>query len=684
MLLRLQPACGKSSSLSLTLVCTRGNQGAGEMLFDPAVTFTEPDLPTVPRWLWSNVHGHGAHHSSVPNHRDTVVLRVRLADAAARCADMWQETEEEKSDAPVTPVAPRPAALDAPAFAAFSAWLLTMPAPPVGGVGACPFRVIGATMTVEEPPSTAGQPAAMAPPPQAAATAQTVLLVALERASGAGGRGGRSGEAGGGEPATFADTVCSFLERVPISAAVGDAGANVGGSATVAGVVEVVREVDLGSQGAAPSTNGGPVMHATHPLRLVTRAAALRGYAPASHVPALHNNPALMVAGESGLATVGVRPRDLEVLGRVRHDELQRPETQTTVCVVYPEVLRRSAALCAVFDAVSDSGLDIVGMRTAYLDARHAAATGSTLMADVLRGSPAAANGTACVLVLALRGPFAVVTWNERAGPTDPTLAKRTDPSSLRARFGRHSGDSLFACAHTKFSAAREVRWWFGGRVDATAAAEVDRSEALAFPRRCYTLVPRCVEWAVLCLSGRVPATSLGPAIQHCLQQGLQVDGLKRSVPRAAMPAVPDALFSGVDAPATVVVLRGENAAVRLARLVPQLVAVVRGGMVTSAKTKAKAKGQGQLVWAAADPVVAARALDQAVKPVFATPSPQQVAVSTSARPDSFYTAQDLERTTVVVVTPVSGCVGSGAVHEYVLMFGVLACRTRCRRKWTA
>ena len=133
-----------------------------------------------------------------------------------------------------------------------------------------------------------------------------------------------------GEPESAVELILALIEEHVFGVADGPVGrsrlaqAREEESARDEGVQEgQLRVGHLGSQGAAPSTNGGPVMHATHPLRLVTRAAALRGYAPASHVPALHNNPTLMVAGESGLATVGVRPRDLEVLGRVRHDELQ-------------------------------------------------------------------------------------------------------------------------------------------------------------------------------------------------------------------------------------------------------------------------------------------------------------------------------------------------------------------------
>ena len=86
----------------------------------------------------------------------------------------------------------------------------------------------------------------------------------------------------------------------------------------------------------------------------------------------------------------GVSPSDLAVLGRVPHMELQRSETQTTVCVVLAEVLKRSSTLQAIFARIDEVGLDLVGLRTVHIDARHAQAGGSPLVNDVLSASPAA------------------------------------------------------------------------------------------------------------------------------------------------------------------------------------------------------------------------------------------------------------------------------------------------------
>ena len=43
------------------------------------------------------------------------------------------------------------------------------------------------------------------------------------------------------------------------------------------------------------------------------------------------------------------------------------------------------------------------------------------------------------ILALAIRGTFARSLWIEAVGPSDPVLARRTDPGSLIAQFGGES-----------------------------------------------------------------------------------------------------------------------------------------------------------------------------------------------------------------------------------------------------
>ena len=53
------------------------------------------------------------------------------------------------------------------------------------------------------------------------------------------------------------------------------------------------------------------------------------------------------------------------------------------------------------------------------------------------------------ILALAIRGTFARSLWIEAVGPSDPVLARRTDPGSLIAQFGGES--RLVEVKHRKF-----------------------------------------------------------------------------------------------------------------------------------------------------------------------------------------------------------------------------------------
>ncbi len=48
------------------------------------------------------------------------------------------------------------------------------------------------------------------------------------------------------------------------------------------------------------------------------------------------------------------------------------------------------------------------------------------------------------ILALCLRGTFARSLWLDAVGPSDPALARRTDPNSLCALYGGESRSELF------------------------------------------------------------------------------------------------------------------------------------------------------------------------------------------------------------------------------------------------
>ena len=138
-------------------------------------------------------------------------------------------------------------------------------------------------------------------------------------------------------------------------------------------------------------------------------------------------------------------------------------------------------ALRAILEELEDEGLTLVGMRLAFPEPKSEHAVVSTAFRAVVRaGHP--------VLLLAVRGPHALSIWRTLLGPSDPQLARRTDPASLNARFGGQGRDEVAALAPSS-SIARaqaDMAWAFGGRIDAKSPAlpkDAVHAVVLAAPR---------------------------------------------------------------------------------------------------------------------------------------------------------------------------------------------------------
>ncbi|CAE8588383.1 unnamed protein product [Polarella glacialis] len=116
---------------------------------------------------------------------------------------------------------------------------------------------------------------------------------------------------------------------------------------------------------------------------------------------------------------------------------------------------------------LESEGLCLAGLRLATPDFAAAQAPAAVVQRGAIRAGEA-------VLLLAIRGPHALGLWRSLLGPTDPQLARRTDPSSLNARFGGESRDEALAPAPPSSAAraAAAVVWAFGGRVDAASPSQ--------------------------------------------------------------------------------------------------------------------------------------------------------------------------------------------------------------------
>eukprot|EP00930_Biecheleria_cincta_P068202 TRINITY_DN5540_c0_g1_i1.p1 TRINITY_DN5540_c0_g1~~TRINITY_DN5540_c0_g1_i1.p1 ORF type:complete len:1445 (-),score=317.81 TRINITY_DN5540_c0_g1_i1:79-4212(-) len=142
------------------------------------------------------------------------------------------------------------------------------------------------------------------------------------------------------------------------------------------------------------------------------------------------------------------------------------PSVAETVCVVLQTsrlTEDSGGALAATMEELNHEGLHLAGLRLATPNTEVIRAASYLSQKRALRsGEP--------VLLLAVRGPQALGLWRSMLGPSDPMLARQTDPDSLNARFGGQSRDEALACAPPA-SASRalaDVAWAFGGRIDAT------------------------------------------------------------------------------------------------------------------------------------------------------------------------------------------------------------------------
>ena len=157
-------------------------------------------------------------------------------------------------------------------------------------------------------------------------------------------------------------------------------------------------------------------------------------------------------------------------------------ETQTTMSLVYKKVYRDPRAMMGILNRVLQTGLDLAGLRLVYptpdlmLVAQGlprgslSPRTENTAKSDML-------NNIGPIFAFAMRGAYARTVWLDTIGPSDPALARKTDPNSLCALYGGVSRDEclLFSPRDPNRVMAELVRW-FGGRVPANGVIDVGSS----------------------------------------------------------------------------------------------------------------------------------------------------------------------------------------------------------------
>ncbi|RUS90014.1 hypothetical protein EGW08_002201, partial [Elysia chlorotica] len=169
--------------------------------------------------------------------------------------------------------------------------------------------------------------------------------------------------------------------------------------------------------------------------------------------------------------------------------------------------------------------------------------------------TPASSLGP--VLAIALRGTFARTIWLDAVGPSDPCLARRTDPNSLCAELGGDSRDrAMLFCPRNPSRVQSELTRWFGGRVTEGAASldvgipytrreearskkakkvassSASPSQELSSPacqRPPAALCASSKSDVFLVLSPLVPPSYFGIVMATAQRRGFQIRGVKRT-----------------------------------------------------------------------------------------------------------------------------------------------------------
>ena len=235
-------------------------------------------------------------------------------------------------------------------------------------------------------------------------------------------------------------------------------------------------------------------------------------------------------------------------------------DVQNTMSLVYKKIFTDPRSMMGVFNRVLQEGLELAGVRLVY-------------PTPELIGIPKADNSEAQselellnkigpVLAVCLRGTLARSIWLDAVGPSDPVLARRTDPNSLCALYGGDSRDEcLLFCPRNATRVQQELTRWFGGRVPPGNVIDVGapytrketlrsgspkgrKSKKVSFSdtqdkdgssvnpqhvhRPLATLTATTKSEIFLVLSPLVPPKCFGLIMATCQRRGYYVRGIKR------------------------------------------------------------------------------------------------------------------------------------------------------------
>jgi len=234
----------------------------------------------------------------------------------------------------------------------------------------------------------------------------------------------------------------------------------------------------------------------------------------------------------------------------------------TVISVLRPEAVGKGA-LGAILAQLAVQNIDLTSLRMLFPSHEHYERSRAFATAVVPGGCP--------IIVLGSRGYDAVARWSVAVGPEDPFVAKRTDPTSLRAKYGVDRKNNLLTCSRSVERNRRESQWYFSLSHD----IEVDESTSASVLPAIPLLLPSTMTATTLVLRAGVPGSLIAKVVSFCLRSGFRLSAFRRSTLEASSSqhvGLPTWInIKGASPPPVCLQWTSENAVGRLLRLGPAL-----------------------------------------------------------------------------------------------------------------
>ncbi|XP_024246039.1 dynein axonemal assembly factor 8 isoform X1 [Oncorhynchus tshawytscha] len=269
-------------------------------------------------------------------------------------------------------------------------------------------------------------------------------------------------------------------------------------------------------------------------------------YPPTVHIPASCLDSFISVNSDKMAVkrTFGLNPGFYWQTVETQELSCQRPETMCTqqlhteiaVALGYTSLFLHPLVVHHTLQLLHSSGLDVCGLRLLYPP--PGLLTNSAGRVSYGQGDDGADEP---VLALAVRGPHACTVWQDVTGPSDPLLARKTDPASINALHYSSKNLPLFYSPRLASSVHRELVTWFAGRVpgnnsqnpdqaptDSSAPSDGEGSSPLYFSRFSTTLCATVKVDVFLIVSPAVAPCCYSRVLSVCEGRGFSLRGVQR------------------------------------------------------------------------------------------------------------------------------------------------------------